>query len=212
MSSPKSSYRHTGQGASAPGAPRAEAPDPQGAACTALRLNPTITQFEAEDIVRRKIGGGAAAATLVHHPFWSVDVRARRTRGPRFRISELWRERSTPQHEAESDGSTVSVMVDAKSGTSLISSIPINGVDVPSPCQAHMSGPGTNTADKARQLVATALRKRFRLGMNFELFPAEPRAVLKPNWVVEARHGRLAATLLVDGFDGSYWVMNAEKL
>lgn len=212
MSSPKSPRRHAGQGASAPGAPRAEAPDWQSGACTALRLNPTITQFEAEDIVRRKIGGGAAAATLVHHPFWSVDVSARRTRGRRFRIPELWREKATRRDVTGSDSSTVSVMVDAKSGTSLISSIPVNGVDVPSPSQAHMSGPGINTADKACQLVATALRKRFRLGMSFELFPAEPRAVLKPNWVVDARHGQLAATLLVDGFDGSHWVMNAEKL
>lgn len=182
----------------------------------ALQLEPTITRREAEQVVRRRLGGGTAAARLVHHPFWLVDVTARRSPGLLGRLrSSRSTSAGTPAAEVNPEqtaASTIKVMVDAKGGTSFISSVPVVGDRVPTPVAVLRGAPDGGVSDTARQLVATALRKRFRLGMNFELSTAPPQPAMKPNWVVVATGKDIQATVLVDGFDSSYWVMSAAKL
>lgn len=178
----------------------------------ALQLEPTITRSEAEQVVRRRLGGGTAAARLVHHPFWLVDVTARRTPGLLTRFGSLRRSSAGDANPEQTAVSTITVMVDAKGGTSFISSVPVDGDRVPTAFAVLGEAPDDAVSDTARQLVATALRKRFRLGMNFELSAADPQPVMKPNWVVDATGKDIEATVLVDGFDSSYWVMSAAKL
>ena len=188
-------------------------PDHSSSGCSVLRLEPTITRREAEQIVRRRVRGGTAAARLVHHPFWLVEVCARRTPGPLAGLRASRRSAADrPTTDPDQNGSrtaSISVMVDAKGGTSFISSVPVRGDHVPTPVAVLAEAPGDDVSDKARQLVATALRKRFRLGMSFELTARQPQPVLKPNWVVDACGAHIAATVLVDGFDSSHWVMSA---
>ncbi|MBD8021876.1 hypothetical protein [Brevibacterium gallinarum] len=182
----------------------------------ALQLEPTITRSEAEQVVRRRLGGGTAAARLVHHPFWLVEVTARRIPGLLARLRSSRRASAgTPAAEVNPEqtaASTITVMVDAKGGTSFISSVPVVGDRVPTPFALFGEEPAGAVSDTARQLVATALRKRFRLGMSFELSTATPQPIMKPNWVVDATGKDIEATVLVDGFDSSYWVMSAAKL
>ena len=100
-------------------------------AALALQLEPTITRAEAEQVVRRRLGGGTATARLVHHPFWLVDVTARRTPGLLTRVRSSRRSSAADANPEQTSDSTISVMVDAKGGTSFISSVPVRGDRVP---------------------------------------------------------------------------------
>ena len=61
----------------------------------------------------------------------------------------------------------------------------------------------------ARALAATAVRRRAKLGVSFDLALGKPATLmLKPNWVVTARSGTVHTKLLIDGFDGSHYVIS----
>lgn len=102
------------------------------------------------------------------------------------------------------------MLVDARGGTSFIAHFPVEGTAIEA-SGALAEAPSEAVVRQARDLAAAALRKRYRLGMVFDLDPEEPRGVLKPNWVVEARGRGMSARMLVDGFDGSHWVIEANK-
>ncbi|GAA1364761.1 hypothetical protein [Brevibacterium luteolum] len=105
----------------------------------------------------------------------------------------------------------ITVMVDATGGTSFISSVSSSAI-WPPPVAVLGEQPDGTGADTARQLAATAVRKRFRFGMGFELATASPQPVMKPTWVIDVTGRDIEATVLADGFDSSYWVMSAVKL
>ena len=111
----------------------------------------------------------------------------------------------------EVSSAAVDVLVDARGGTSFIAHFPVEGTAVEA-SGALAEVPSDAVVRQARDLAAAALRKRYRLGMVFDLEPEEPRGVLKPNWVVDGRGRGMNARMLVDGFDGSHWVISAEKV
>lgn len=179
-------------------------------AARAVRIEPTVTAAEAQAVVRRRLGGTAAEAALVHHPFWHVRVVARREPGV---LSRLFKRGAACSESAEARAgadSAIDVFVDAKGGTSFITQVPLEG-DLVTASAELAEPPGESTLRRARDLAAAALRRRFRLGMNFDLSTDRPRGVLKPNWIVDGSGHGVNARMLVDGFDGSYWVIRADR-
>ena len=176
----------------------------------AVRLTPSVSAAEAEEVVRRRLGGGQASARLVHHPFWHVRLLVQRERGRS--LARLFGRGDTGGFGAGGAASSaaVDVLVDARGGTSFIAHFPVEGTAIEA-SGALAEAPSEAVVRQARDLAAAALRKRYRLGVVFDLEPEEPRGVLKPNWVVEARGRGMSARMLVDGFDGSHWVIEAKK-
>lgn len=155
----------------------------------AVRLTPSVSAAEAEEVVRRRLGGGQASARLVHHPFWHVRTTAHRRRGP---------------------VGVVDVFVDAKGGSSFITHVPTDGEEVPA--EGPLAEPAPESiAQAARDLAGAALRKRYKLGAMFDVETSQPRGVLKPNWIVTGQGKGISARMIVDGFDGSHWVIEAKK-
>lgn len=65
----------------------------------------------------------------------------------------------------------------------------------------------------ARHAAATSLMRRAKLGQTFTLFESDFCTPLwKPNWKVVARWKELSVSVLVDGLDGSHYVIDSSQL
>lgn len=75
---------------------------------------------------------------------------------------------------------------------------------------AHAGASVANAVGVARRTIATGLVRKWRLGRSFVLRPVEVvTQVWKPNWIVEAHLGTDVITVIVDGLDGSHYVVGA---
>lgn len=93
---------------------------------------------------------------------------------------------------------------------SFITHVPTDGEEVPA--EGPLSEPASGSvAQAARDLAGAALRKRYKLGAMFDVETSQPRGVLKPNWIVTGQGRGISARMIVDGFDGSHWVIEAKK-
>lgn len=161
-----------------------------------LRLTPHITPAEAVAVFGRKLPEAAAEATEALHPFWWVALDVE-THGPLHRGT---------------GASRANVLVDAATGKASIADFAPRGHSVDS---ARWPGPATPddaVVQSARALVRTKAIRTFRLGMSVRVRQAGPvRGVLKLNWLVRGANHQHAATILVDGLDGSHYVVRVEK-
>lgn len=173
-----------------------------------LRLAGPITAAEAVAVLQRKLPAAEAEATAVVHPFWWITFGVR-TRGAFSRWSR-W-----------SPGGTVHVLVNAVTGRAAIADfVPRPESSAGSDQQsdsawAHRVGDGTGRADAewaARSLVRTSVTRTVKLGGRIDLEQrGEAQFVLKPNWLVSGANSTHSATFLVDGLDGSHYIVRAAK-
>lgn len=171
-----------------------------------VRMDPHVTAAEALAVFQRKLPGADAEVQAVHHPFWwaALDVR---TRGL-FRRS------------ASGPGKRMDVFVNAVSGRGMIADFTPHGVAVAPEEWASLLGeqsgplPTRDEAERtARSLGRAKVVKTVKLGMGLELTPASGlRGVLKPNWIVSGRNAKHEATILVDGLDGSHYIVRVDKV
>lgn len=168
-------------------------------------LAASVEEDQARLIARRLLSDGSdkweVESSCSHHPLWSVRFSVQR----RSLVAALL--------PAE-----LSVVVDAVSGRGhMVADARLNDQLVAS---TH-AGPsefgephrrpevGAERAEQiARALAGAAMRKRAKLGMSFDLSVQDVALVLKPNWVITAMSRHAHARLLIDGFDGSHYVMS----
>lgn len=75
---------------------------------------------------------------------------------------------------------------------------------------AHEGASTARAVGVARRTIATGLVRRWRLGRTFVLHPVEVvTTIWKPNWLVDAHLGPDVISLIVDGLDGSHYVIGA---
>ncbi|MGC2940208.1 MULTISPECIES: hypothetical protein [unclassified Brevibacterium] len=170
-----------------------------------VRMNPHVTAAEALAVFQRKLPGAVAEVRDVHHPFWwaCLDVR---TRG-------LFR------HAPGGPGQRMDVLVNALSGRGVIAGFTPRGASATpqewSSLLSEHSGrmPTCVEAERtARSLARAKVVRTVKLGMGIEITPvAGLRGVLKPNWIVTGANAKHSATILVDGLDGSHYIVRADK-
>lgn len=171
-----------------------------------VRMDPHVTAAEALAVFQRKLPDSLAEVQAVHHPFWwaALDVR---TRGL-FRRS------------ASGPVQRMDVLVNAVSGRGMIADFTPRGATAGSSewprLISEQSGPPP-TRDEAertaRSLARAKVVKTVKLGMGIDITPAGGlRGVLKPNWIVSGGNARHQATILVDGLDGSHYIVRADKV
>lgn len=175
-----------------------------------VRMRPHITAAEALAAFRRKLPDAAAGARQVHHPFWWVPLTVhtcglltRRAHGP---------------------GRRMDILVNAVSGRGMIADFRPTGEidagatwsDLVDDRSEDTSAPALSEAKRtARSLARAKVLKTVKLGMGIEIAPAdgwEPRGLLKPNWLVTGANEKYEATILVDGLDGSHYIVKVDKL
>ncbi|GAA1525510.1 hypothetical protein [Brevibacterium permense] len=171
-----------------------------------VRMDPHVTAAEALAVFRRKLPDALAEVQAVHHPFWwaALDVR---TRGL-FRRS------------ASGPGQRMDVLVNAVSGRGMIADFTPRGATAGSSEWPRLIGgrsgplPTRVEAERtARSLARAKAVKTVKLGMGIEITPATSlRGVLKPNWIVSGGNARHEATILVDGLDGSHYIVRVDKV
>lgn len=171
-----------------------------------VRMDPHVTAAEALAVFQRKLPGALAAVQAVHHPFWwaALDVR---TRGL-FRRS------------ASGPGQRMDVLVNAVSGRGMIADFTPRGATAGSSEWSSLIGgqsgplPTRDEAERtARSLARAKVVKTVKLGMGIEITPAGGlRGVLKPNWIVSGGNAKHEATILVDGLDGSHYIVRVDKV
>ncbi len=173
-----------------------------------LRLTAPVTAAEAVAVFRRKLPGAEAEARAVAHPFWSIAIDVR-TRGVFSRQGK------------SAHGGTVHVLVNATTGSAAIADFsprtePLTSSDRHSASAwAHLVGDDAGRTDAeraARNLVRTSVTRTVKLGMRIDLEQAgQAKFVLKPNWVVTGANSTHSATFLVDGLDGSHYIVRVAK-
>ncbi|MCU4298763.1 hypothetical protein D3I60_17060 [Brevibacterium permense] len=186
-------------GTGCPVGPDLQAEDP-------VRMDPHVTAAEALAVFQRKLPDALAAVQAVHHPFWwaGFDVR---TRGF-FRRS------------ASGPGQRMEVLVNAVSGRGMIADFTPCGVAVAPEEWLSLIGeqsgplPTQDEAERtARSLARAKVVRTVKLGMGVEITPTGGlRGVLKPNWIVSGGNARHQATILVDGLDGSHYIVRVDKV
>ncbi|GAA2086968.1 hypothetical protein [Brevibacterium salitolerans] len=149
---------------------------------------------------------GSAEARLVHHPMWAVrfDVE----RGPRGleRLLCLVDAVSTTAHMVAEPQLAAAVLDAVRRGEEGL----VDASGAPGAASPHR--PPTVSAEDAmeaaRAVAGAAMRKRAKLAFLFSLRPAaRPALVLKPNWLVRAQGSAAEAEFLLDGLDGSHYVI-----
>lgn len=170
-----------------------------------VRMEPHVTTAEALAAFQRKLPGAVAEARIVHHPFWwaALDVR---TRGF-FRRG------------AAGPGQRMDVLVNAVSGRGMIADFTPRGASAAPEEWSSLIGeqarplPSPGEAERtARSLARAKVVKTVKLGMGIDITPADGlRGVLKPNWIVTGGNEKLSATILVDGLDGSHYIVRVDK-
>ncbi|MGO1908276.1 MAG: hypothetical protein ACTH1C_05140 [Brevibacterium linens] len=170
-----------------------------------VRMSPHVTAAEALAVFQRKLPGALAEVRQSHHPFWwaALDVR---TRG-------LFR------RDASGLGQRMDVLVNAVSGRGMIADFTPRGASAApeewSSLIGEQSGslPTRDEAERsARSLARAKVVKTVKLGMGIEVTPAGGlRGVLKPNWIVTGGNAKHSATILVDGLDGSHYIVRVDK-
>ncbi|WP_029089605.1 hypothetical protein [Brevibacterium album] len=148
---------------------------------------------------------GEAEAGLIHHPMWAVRFAVRR--GP-------------------AGFDRVLCLVDAVTSTAHMVSEPVLAAAVERVLRAGDAGEGADTAvphreprvsaaqaaEASRAAAAAAIRKRAKLAFLFALDQdGEPQLLLKPNWHVRARGSEASAEFLLDGLDGTHYVISYRK-
>jgi hypothetical protein len=171
-----------------------------------LRMEPHVTVAEALAVFQRKLPGAVAEARAVHHPFWwaALDVRSR----------------GLLRRSAAGPGQRMDVLVNAVSGRGMIADFtPRGAVAEPeewSSLLGEQSGqpPTRDEAERtARSLARAKVVKTVKLGMGIEVTPSVGlRGVLKPNWIVSGGNAKHEATILVDGLDGSHYIVRVDKV
>lgn len=170
-------------------------------------LSASIDARQAEAITHRLLSGQNAqwmvTSSVSHHPLWCV----------RFTLKSRSLGRLLP--------SSFTVMVDGVSATGhmvadrKLESALTTATETSAPPTAKPHREPVVDADKAeriaRSVAEAALRKRAKLGMSFNLTAEETLLVLKPNWVITAASAQARARLLIDGFNGSHYVMSYEQ-
>lgn len=170
-------------------------------------LSASIDARQAEAIAHRLLSGQNAqwmvTSSISHHPLWCV----------RFTLKSRSLGRLLP--------SSFTVMVDGVSATGhmvadrKLESALTKAIGTSAPPRAKPHRKPVVDADKAeriaRSVAEAALRKRAKLGMSFNLTAEETLLVLKPNWVITAASAQARARLLIDGFNGSHYVMSYEQ-
>lgn len=185
---------------------------PDGTA--AVSLARLTSERDAIAVLRRKVPGAEAVASEVFHPFWWARLQVR-TRG-------LFPRRRAADDGGEPAGTVMNVLVNAHSGRSFIADFEPTGEEIDGArWQEELDRlgdlrTGVSAEDAqiaARALVRTKVVKTVKLGMRIDISPiGEPTPVLKPNWLVEGANGKFSARFLVDGLDGTHYVIRAEKL
>ena len=170
-----------------------------------VRMEPHVTTAEALAVFQRKLPGAVAETRVVHHPFWwaALDVR---TRGL-LRRNTAW------------PGQRMDVLVNAVSGRGMIADFTPRGASADpeewSRLIGEQSGPMPSwkeTERTARSLARATVVKTVKLGMGIDIAPAAGlRGVLKPNWIVTGGNEKHSATILVDGLDGSHYIVRVDK-
>ncbi|MCS4591443.1 hypothetical protein KTJ89_00350 [Brevibacterium sediminis] len=171
-----------------------------------VRMDPHVTAAEALAVFQRKLPDALAEVQAVHHPFWwaALDVR---TRGL------LRRSAAGPEQRMD-------VLVNAVSGRGMIADFTPRGTTVGSSEWPRLIGeqsgplPTRDEAERtARSLARAKVVKTVKLGMGIEIAPAGGlRGVLKPNWIVSGGNAKHVATILVDGLDGSHYIVRVDKV
>ena len=170
-----------------------------------VRMEPLVTAAEALAVFQRKLPASVAEARAVHHPFWwaALDVR---TRG-------LFRRSSAGA------GQRMDVLVNAVSGRGMIADFTPRGASAEPEEWSSLIGeqagplPSRGEAERtARSLARAKVVKTVKLGMGIEItLAAGLRGVLKPNWIVTGGNAKHSATILVDGLDGSHYIVRVDK-
>lgn len=170
------------------------------------QLPPVLERSDAEACVQRLFGHQPVRSDgqLVYHPMWCVQ----------------W-------HVAQSHAETALVLslVDAVSAKGyLVSDTRLRdalehicsgeGVaSVPLSAMPHVVVTAARAQESSRALVATQLRRRFKLGRARPLRSEhEPFLIAKPNWWVHARSATREAVILIDALDGQYYVAQSERV
>lgn len=185
-------------GTGRPAVPDLEAEDP-------VRMDPHVTAAEATAVFQRKLPGAVAEVRSVHHPFWwaALDVR---TRG-------------LLRRSATGSGQRMDVLVNAVSGRGMIADFTPRGASADSEEWSSLIGeqpgplPTRDEAERsARSLARAKVVKTVKLGMGIEITPVGAlRGVLKPNWIVTGGNAKHSATILVDGLDGTHYIVRADR-
>ncbi|WP_169251821.1 hypothetical protein [Brevibacterium sp. 'Marine'] len=170
-----------------------------------VRMEPLVTAAEALAVFQRKLPGALAEVRQTHHPFWwaALDVR----------IRGLFR------RDASGPGQRLDVLVNAVSGRGMIADFTPRGATAGSSEWLSLIGeqsgplPARREAERtARSLARAKVVKTVKLGMGIEVTPAGGlRGVLKPNWIVTGGNAKHSATILVDGLDGSHYIVRVDK-
>lgn len=189
----------------------------------ALRMVPLASSDDAIAVFHRKVPGATVEVKQVYHPFWWATLQVR-TRGllSRRAFEPLQTASLGPHSGSNIKGQAMHVLVNAHSNRSFIADFVPQGEEIDEEeWMRALSMPGTErpptAADyasrAARALVRTKVTKTVKLGMHIKIDEAgPPRGILKPNWIVTGANDSFAATLLVDGLDGTHYVVRAQKL
>lgn len=170
-------------------------------------LSASIGASQAEAIAHRLLSERntrwVVKSSVSHHPLWCV----------RFTLKSRSLGHLLP--------SSFTVMVDGISATGHMVADPklestltkAIGTSAPPTARPHREPViDANKAERiARSATEATLRKRAKLGMSFNLTTKEATLVLKPNWVITAASAQARARLLIDGFNGSHYVMSYEQ-
>ena len=180
----------------------------------ALRLPVVCGAAEARAVLVRRLPGAATSATAVVHPYWWVRAGVRRTG-----LRRAGRGAGAGAGAGGGDplGEIVDVLVDVYSGKGFIAAFEPHGEPVEEAefvaALERTPIPEDDAVEVARNLLRTRVQRRWKLGMGYRVEIAEPvRGVLKPNWLVSGRDRTHAVQMLVDGLDGTHFVISAQAL
>ncbi|WP_101651286.1 hypothetical protein [Brevibacterium ihuae] len=189
----------------------------------ALLLPAVYSAAEARSVLVRRLPGAEASATPVVHPYWWVRAEVRRT-GLRRAGADLGVRAGAGGGAGAGAGAggdglgeTVDVLVDVYSGRGFIAAFEPHGASVEDvEFRAALERepiPVEQAIEVARNLLRTRVQRRWKLAMGYAVEIGAPvRGVLKPNWLVSGRDRAHAVRMLVDGLDGTHFVISAEAL
>lgn len=176
-----------------------------------LRLRPMCSAAEARSVFTRRLPGAEVEIESTMHPYWWVRCTVSRTL---LRSAIRGRAGGAAGSEA---GEPLDVLVDVYTRKGFLAGFAPAGDPVgdeefaavlerePIPVEAAV--------EVARNLVRTRVQRRWKLGMGYRVEITGPvRGVLKPNWLVAGRNREFAARMLVDGLDGTHYVISAQAL
>lgn len=170
-------------------------------------LPASIDANHAEAIVQRLLSeestGWMVKGSVSHHPLWCV----------RFTLKSRSLGHLLPSSfivMVDGVSATGHVVADRKLESALTKA---TGTDALPTAKPHREP--VIDADKAehiaRSVAEAALRKRAKLATSFNLTTDKTVLVLKPNWVISATSKQAHVRLLIDGFNGSHYVMSYEQ-